>query len=565
MSEIVFEDDIAKVIYVDNAEDIRNYTDTEFADDVVKYFEDNKDDGDFYLIHKSRQNQHYIFQESRSNIEYFNEEFTKVNVVEFKKTLRDYGFIGALKYINENIGGDDSDIYEAALTLSKGRTVNKNYIRMYNDNIKDIKISEKNPNKSIFILKFDDEEFFDILNLDEDERYFINGLYSYYGYQWSESADLDYEWKEGYLLQNMNDENINKIKTVLINNGEEELSQLINDDAVSKACQMLDDLYPYEIDRIIREYGYAMDEKSDKEAKDDVEKYYCNPFYRYRILMGSCMNTYLISAVHLKNIYEAVGVPEMSIVEVLKEYFSDIIGVDFNQNLQEYRYEYQTVDTEQFNRNIISELDKMVSESETEMDEDSGKIKEIIKKYGLRRDNQTPKGAFRINSYDLNDGTIDYSFSSGENYVGYRAERRRATYDDFNTFLNNYELFENKIIKLLRQLNEQDEVNKDEQLAIDFLGKLPNVKPKTGIEFLKKEVDDYNNSTGNNLDLKTVLKLSEDPKPNFPFKIDLFGVNLGDTQKVISTLSYEVNPNIKFTLTHNPIWDKNLPGVSVRF
>lgn len=452
MSEIVFEDDIAKVIYVDNAEDIRNYTDTEFADDVVKYFEDNKDDGDFYLIHKNRQNQHYIFQESRSNIEYFNEEFTKVNVVEFKKALRDYGFIGALKYINENIGSDDSDIYEAALTLSKGRTVNKNYIRMYNHNIKDIKISEKNPNKSIFILKFDDEEFFEILNLDEEEKYFINGLYSYYGYQWSESADLDYEWKEGYLLQNMNDENINKIKTVLINNGEEELSQLIDDEAVSNACRMLEDLYPNEIERIIREYGYAMDEESDKAAKADVEKYYCNPFNRYRILMGSCMNTYLISAVHLKNIYEAVGVPEMSIVEVLKEYFSDIIGVDFNQNLQEYRYEYQTVDNEQFNRNIISELDKMVSDSETEMDEDSGKIKEIIKKYGLRRDNQTPKGAFRINSYDLNDGTIDYSFSSGENYVGYHSERRRATYDDFNTFLNNYELFENKIIQLLKRL-----------------------------------------------------------------------------------------------------------------
>lgn len=565
MSEIVFEDDFAKVIYVDNAEDIRNYTDTEFADDVVEYFENNKDDGDFYLIHKSRQNQHYIFQESRSKIYYFNEEFTLVNVVEFKKTLRDYGFIGALKYINENIGGDDSDIYEAALTLSNGRTVNNHYIRMYNDNIKDIKIPEKNPAKSIFVLKFDDEEFFEILNLDEDERYFLNSVYSYYGYQWSESADLNSEWDEGYIVQSLNVENLNKIKTVLINNGEEELSQLIDDDAVRDASRMLEDLYPDEVERIIREYGYAMDEESDKAAKADIEKSYCNPFFKYRILMSSCMNSYLISAVNLKNIYEAVGVPEMSLVEVLKEYFSEIKGVDFNQNLQEYRYEYQQVDTEQFNRNASSELDKMVSDSESEMDEDSEKIKGIIKKYGLRKDVKTPKGAFRIHSYDLNDGTIDYSFSSGENYVGYRAERRRATYDDFNTFLNNYELFENKIIKLLRQLNEQDEVNKDEKLVIDFLGKLPNVKPKTGIEFLKKEVDDYNNSTGNNLDLKTVLKLSEDPKSNFPFKIDLFGVNLGDTQKVITTLSYDINPNIKFTLTHNPIWDKNLPGVSVRF
>lgn len=452
MSKIVFEDDFAKVIYVDNAEDIRNYTDTEFADDVVEYFENNKDDGDFYLIHKSRQNQHYIFQESRSKIYYFNEVFTQVNVVEFKKTLRDYGFIGALKYINENIGGDDSDIYEAALTLSNGRTVNNHYIRMYNDNIKDIKIPEKNPAKSIFVLKFDDDEFFEILNLDEDERYFLNSVYSYYGYQWSESADLNSEWDEGYIVQSLNVENLNKIKTVLINNGEEELSQLIDDDAVRNASRMLEDLYPDEVERIIREYSYAMDEESDKAAKADIEKSYCNPFFKYRILMSSCMNSYLISAVNLKNIYEAVGVPEMSIVEVLKEYFSDIIGADFNQNLSEYRYEYQTVDNEQFNRNIISELDKMVSDSETEMDEDSGKIKEIIKKYGLRKDVKTPKGAFRINSYDLNDGTIDYSFSSGENYVGYRAERRRATYDDFNTFLNNYELFENKIIQLLKRL-----------------------------------------------------------------------------------------------------------------
>ena len=451
MSKIVFEDDFAKVIYVDNAEDIRNYTDTEFADDVVEYFEDNKDDGDFYLIHKNRQNQFYIFQESRSNIEYFNEEFTKVNVVEFKQTLKDYGFTGALKYINETIGGDDSDIYEAVLNLSKNIPINKSYLRMYNDNISDVKISEKNPSRSIFVLKFDDDEYFQILSLDEDERYFLNSVYSYYGYQWSESADLQSEWDEGYIMQSLNVENLNKIKTVLINNGEEELSQLIDDDAVRTASRMLEDLYPEEVERIIREYSYAMDEESDKEAKADINKYYCNPLFRYGIIMSSCMSQYLVSVTKLKQIYDEVGIPELSLPEVLQKYFEDR-GVSFDQNLQEYRYEYQQVDTEQFNRNASSELDKMVSDSESEMDEDSGKIKEIIKKYGLKKNIQTPKGAFRINSYDLNDGTIDYSFSSGENYVGYRAERRRATYDDFNTFLNNYELFENKIIKLLRQL-----------------------------------------------------------------------------------------------------------------
>ena len=451
MSKIVFEDDFAKVIYVDNTEDIRNYTDTEFADDVVEYFEDNKDDGDFYLIHKNRQNQFYIFQESRSNIEYFNEEFTKVNVVEFKQTLKDYGFTGALKYINETIGGDDSDIYEAVLNLSKNIPINKSYLRMYNDNISDVKISEKNPSRSIFVLKFDDDEYFQILNLDEDERYFLNSVYSYYGYEWSQSADLQSEWDEGYIMRGLNVENLNKIKTVLINNGEEELSQLIDDDAVRTAGRMLEDLYPDEVERIIREYGYAMDEESDKAAKADIDKYYCNPLFRYGILMSSCMSKYLVSVTKLKQIYDEVGIPELSLPEVLQKYFEDR-GVSFDKNLQEYRYEYQQVDTEQFNRNASSELDKMVSDSESEMDENSGKIKEIIKKYGVRKNVKTPKGAFRINSYDLEKGTIDYSFSKGENYVAYNSERRRATYDDFNTFLNNYELFENKIIQLLKRL-----------------------------------------------------------------------------------------------------------------
>ena len=301
------------------------------------------------------------------------------------------------------------------------------------------------------MLKFDDDEYFQILNLDEDERYFLNSVYSYHGYEWSESADLQSEWAEGYIMQGLNVENLDKIKTVLINNGEEELSQLIDDDAVRKASGMLEDLYPDEVERIIREYGYAMDEESDKEAKADINKYYCNPLFRYGILMSSCMSQYLVSVSKLKQIYDEVGIPELSLPEVLQKYFEDR-GVSFDKNLQEYRYEYQQVDAEQFNRNASSELDKMVSDSESEMDENSGKIKEIIKKYGVRKNVKTPKGAFRINSYDLENGTIDYSFSKGENYVAYNSERRRATYDDFNTFLNNYELFENKIIQLLKRL-----------------------------------------------------------------------------------------------------------------
>ena len=76
--------------------------------------------------------------------------------------MKDAGFKDVLRYINENIGSDDTDIYDAVLKLSKNIPINKSYLRMYNDNISDVKISEKNPSRSIFVLKFDDDEYFTI-------------------------------------------------------------------------------------------------------------------------------------------------------------------------------------------------------------------------------------------------------------------------------------------------------------------------------------------------------------------------------------------------------------------
>ena len=36
MSEIVYQDDLSKVILVDNVEDIKQYTDVEFVDKVIR-------------------------------------------------------------------------------------------------------------------------------------------------------------------------------------------------------------------------------------------------------------------------------------------------------------------------------------------------------------------------------------------------------------------------------------------------------------------------------------------------------------------------------------------------
>lgn len=551
MSEIVYQDDLSKVILVDDVEDIKQYTDVELVDKVIGFYESWKDDGDFYLIHKNRQHQYYIHQESISSMDYFDEEFNKVSVVDFKTNLRDAGLTGALKYINENIGGDKTDIYDAVLNLSKNISINKHYLKLYNDNISDVRISEKNPSRSIFVLKFDDDEYFTALNLSEEERWFLNSVYSYYGYEWSESADIRYEWSDGYVLGSFNNENLQKIVTVLTNNGEYELSNSISDKA-SEISGMLEDLYPEEVEDIKREYGYSMDNESNKVAKEDIVKYYCNPLFKYGFIQADCMSKYFVTCKTLKKIYDEVGIPELPLPELLKTFFENQ-GVNFDENLSEYRYEYQRINVEEFNRNISSILDKMIEESENEMDEDSEKIKGLIKKYGLRRENQTPKGAFMIMGYDLNDGTIDYIFNKGENYTGYSSEKRRATYEDFMNFLNNYELFEQRT-----SMNQVNMVDK----FMDSLKPMNNPQP---ISRLITLLNNFNSSNIGQpkLNLKSILNNSGNSK----LKINLIGLpSFPDgSQKVISIADITLNDNITFTIEKNPFSGKTLPGVKIKF
>lgn len=551
MSEIVYQDDLSKVILVDDVEDIKQYTDVELVDKVIGFYESWKDDGDFYLIHKNRQHQYYIHQESISSMDYFDEEFNKVSVVDFKTNLRDSGLTGALKYINENIGGDNTDIYDAVLNLSKNISINKHYLKLYNDNISDVRISEKNPSRSIFVLKFDDDEYFTVLNLSEEERWFLNSVYSYYGYEWSESADILYEWKDGYVLGSFNNENLQKIVTVLTNNGEYELSNSISDKG-SEISGMLEDLYPEEVEDIKREYGYSMDNESDKVAKEDIVKYYCNPLFKYGFIQADCMSKYFVTCKTLKKIYDEVGIPELPLPELLKTFFENQ-GVNFDENLSDYRYEYQRINVEEFNRNISSILDKMIEESENEMGEDSEKIKGLIKKYGLRRENQTPKGAFMIMGYDLNDGTIDYIFNKGENYTGYSSEKRRATYEDFMNFLNNYELFEQRT-----SMNQVNMVDK----FMDSLKPMNNPQP---ISRLITLLNNFNSSNIGQpkLNLKSILNNSGNSK----LKINLIGLpSFPDgSQKVISIADITLNDNITFTIEKNPFSGKTLPGVKIKF
>jgi hypothetical protein len=149
----------------------------------------------------------------------------------------------------------------------------------------------------------------------------------------------------------------------------------------------------------------------------------------------------------------------------------------------------------------------------------------------------------------------------------WRAEQRSvSTLEDLNNELYHPELFE-QLKQLAKKLLSEQESYDVSNTVKDFIVKNPDIvtKEELPIDILNNKISMYNSKTTPtpNLHLDDLYELSNQPNP--PFKLELIGIPMGDTQKVIKTLNYGINSDITFTLTLNPVWGKTLPGVKINF
>lgn len=123
-----------------------------------------------------------------------------------------------------------------------------------------------------------------------------------------------------------------------------------------------------------------------------------------------------------------------------------------------------------------------------------------------------------------------------------------------DTLLANQEKIENSIdLEEEQVLHLIDSLEKESTDTI-FNRKLP-------IVYLSDAVEKYGyNNFKIDLKLNDVIKTMQ--QPNFPVKIDLFFVNIGE-QVPITTFEYKQSEKITFMLTKNDAWDRNLFGVRI--
>lgn len=84
------------------------------------------------------------------------------------------------------------------------------------------------------------------------------------------------------------------------------------------------------------------------------------------------------------------------------------------------------------------------------------------------------------------------------------------------------------------------------------------------IAVMLKEIECLRGEEQIDLDFERAIEKMQDPE--FPIRINIFGYKRdGEDENSISTISYDINRRVTFTLTKNPMWGTSLYGFKVKF
>jgi hypothetical protein len=306
----------------------------------------------------------------------------------------------------------------------------------------------KNVRKNgIVEISFDLNEYFDILQVPEYEKDVLNYLFGHYynygGYELRDWYSSKEDWKEGIIIGYFNDEN-NELLSKLIRIFSPQFTN--KSEINAEISKILYDNFDRDCDSIIDEYhskiNEAVEEIIKKEAKEDL----CDVFFNYKLYEASCFTRYFTTVPDLIRLYEKYDSKSKNLSGLLKTIVTN--DMDFSDLNYSYWYEFnweKYFDYEGFNSSVERYLENMLEkleDSEIFIDLDEFKrISEKLKNFEFDVWLSLPKSPtkkFKLKGVDPKTNKIILSYKKSNHT---EIKEKKIDYQDFMSFLYNYELF----------------------------------------------------------------------------------------------------------------------------
>jgi hypothetical protein len=292
----------------------------------------------------------------------------------------------------------------------------------------------------------DDENFFKMLDLSEDDVWFLNVMNSHYSdYEFIDSYQVEEDFKEGYnIYGELNDENVEKLKQiseVILPSKEFAL----NDETYRQELSaVLLDLFENETDYILSDYFAEKNremlitarESINKELDEVIEKIGFNFKRKFDEIYTTPANLLMFAA--------KFGINKIDAMSLIKQLIEESSGSGLG-GWSENQYEYQdsdNFDNDSFNREVERQLDLILEKLEEDVNvvEFLEFRKKILSKYDIDKVYKLPKDEsikFRIKNFDKDNIQVVVNFAGAKGVI-----TRKFNEEQFNNLLYQPELFD---------------------------------------------------------------------------------------------------------------------------
>jgi hypothetical protein len=226
----------------------------------------------------------------------------------------------------------------------------------------------KNPGSSSkVVITFDnDDDFLDVLGIDEYDRHGWYTAFSSDSYRdsWSE----DSEWTEGYILQRFNDVNRELVNEIIKLSNPALRYDFNNNEDLQELAKYLRTAFESEIDWIVEDFGqkdYECRMSAFREMIVDETK---NPFKKFGVMEVSHGYKFETTVAILLTLYRMIKTDDVDLKEMLTLFFEQFINTSFsNWSDSQYDHYCDDFDEEGFQKEINYQLEKIL----TKINEDS--------------------------------------------------------------------------------------------------------------------------------------------------------------------------------------------------
>jgi hypothetical protein len=226
----------------------------------------------------------------------------------------------------------------------------------------------KNPGSSSkVVITFDnDEDFLDVLGIDEYDRHGWYMAFSSNSYR--DSWDDDSEWTEGYILQRFNETNRELVNEIIKLSNPALRYDFNNNEDLQELSKYLKTAFDDEIDWIVEDFGQRDYECRMSAFREMIVGETKNPFKKFGVMEVSHGYKFETTVAILLTLYRMIKTDDVDLKEMLTLFFEQFINTSFsNWSDSQYEYYCSDFDEEGFQKEVEYQLEKIL----TKINEDS--------------------------------------------------------------------------------------------------------------------------------------------------------------------------------------------------